>query len=144
MLKHSNLKLVIVAVIILLLNCTGKAQESIDHKFTITIIDTGIDLNNGELNKYLWTNPGETGLDKLGSDTILADPHRFYVNGITKLKPAEVICPPALRPAAIILIGMLGAEGKSILRNVYSISRGYENIVKRLNSLGAKIKILKE
>ncbi len=36
-------------------------------------------------------------LDKLGADTILADPHRFYVNGITELKPAEVICPPALR-----------------------------------------------
>jgi UDP-N-acetylglucosamine 1-carboxyvinyltransferase len=83
-------------------------------------------------------------LDKLGSDTILADPHRFYVNGKTKLKPAEVICPPALRPAAIILIGMLGAEGKSILRNVYSINRGYEDIAKRLNSLGAKIKILKD
>jgi UDP-N-acetylglucosamine 1-carboxyvinyltransferase len=83
-------------------------------------------------------------LDKLGCDTILADPHRFYVNGKTKLKPAEIICPPALRPAAIILIGMLGAEGKSILRNVYSINRGYEDISKRLNSLGAKIKILRD
>ncbi len=83
-------------------------------------------------------------LDKLGSDTILADPHRFYVNGITKLKPAEMICPPALRPAAIILIGMLGAEGKSVLRNVYNISRGYENLVKRLSLLGAKIKILRD
>jgi UDP-N-acetylglucosamine 1-carboxyvinyltransferase len=39
---------------------------------------------------------------------------------------------------------MLGAEGKSILRNVYSINRGYEDIAKRLNSLGAKIKMLKE
>ncbi len=83
-------------------------------------------------------------LDKLGSDTILADPHRFYVNGITKLKPAEIICPPALRPAAIILIGMLVAQGKSILRNVYNISRGYEDIVKRLDSLGAKIKIVRD
>mgnify|MGYP001570610362 CR=1 FL=1 len=83
-------------------------------------------------------------LDRLGADTILADPHRFYVNGRTKLKPAEIMCPPALRPAAIILIGMLGAEGKSILRNVYNINRGYEDIVKRLNSIGAKINILKD
>jgi UDP-N-acetylglucosamine 1-carboxyvinyltransferase len=83
-------------------------------------------------------------LDKLGADTILADPHRFYVNGKTELKPTEIICPPALRPAAIILIGMLGAKGKSILRNVYSINRGYEEISERLNSLGAKIKILKD
>ncbi|MGB8815731.1 MAG: UDP-N-acetylglucosamine 1-carboxyvinyltransferase [Minisyncoccia bacterium] len=83
-------------------------------------------------------------LDKLGADTILADQHRFYVNGKTELKPAEVICPPALRPAAIILIGMLSAKGKSILRNVYSINRGYEEIAKRLNSIGAKIKVFRE
>ncbi len=81
-------------------------------------------------------------LDKLGADTILADPHRFYITGPTKLKAAEVIAPPALRPAAIILIGMLGASGTSVLRNIYSINRGYEDIIKRLNDLGAKIKIL--
>ena len=83
-------------------------------------------------------------LDKLGADTLLADPHRFYVNGPTKLKATEIICPPALRPAAIILIGMLSADGTSILRNIYSINRGYEGIIKRLNSLGADIKILHE
>jgi UDP-N-acetylglucosamine 1-carboxyvinyltransferase len=83
-------------------------------------------------------------LDKLGADTILADPHRFYVNGKTDFKPAEVICPPALRPAAILLIGMLGAKGTSMLRNVYSINRGYEEIAERLNSLGARINILKD
>jgi UDP-N-acetylglucosamine 1-carboxyvinyltransferase len=83
-------------------------------------------------------------LDKLGADTILADPHRFYVNGKTELKATEIICPPALRPAAIILIAMLGSKGKSILRNVYSINRGYEEIAKRLNSIGAKIKIISD
>jgi UDP-N-acetylglucosamine 1-carboxyvinyltransferase len=83
-------------------------------------------------------------LDKLGADTILADPHRFFVNGKTELKPTEIICPPALRPAAIILIAMLSAKGKSILRNVYSINRGYEEISQRLNSLGAKVRLLNE
>ncbi len=83
-------------------------------------------------------------LDKLGADTILADPHRFYVNGKTDLKSTEIICPPALRPAAIILIGMLGAKGKSILRNVYSINRGYDDIAKRLSGLGAHIKTLRD
>ena len=83
-------------------------------------------------------------LDKLGADTLLADPHRFYVNGPTKLKAADVVCPPALRPAAIILIGMLAAEGVSVLRNVYSINRGYEDLAKRLNSLGANIVLLKD
>jgi len=81
-------------------------------------------------------------LTKLGADLILADPFRVYVNGPTKLHPAEIICPPALRPAAIILIAMMVAEGKSVLRNVYSINRGYEDLTKRLNKLGAKIKII--
>ncbi len=83
-------------------------------------------------------------IDKLGADTNLVDTHRLYITGITKLKPAEIICPPALRPAAILLVGMLGAQGKSILRNVYSINRGYEDIAERLNAIGAKIKILKD
>ncbi len=83
-------------------------------------------------------------LDKLGADTVLLDPHRILILGPSTLKPAEVICPPALRPGAIILIGMLGAHGRSILRNIYSINRGYEDIIKRLNSLGARISILRE
>ncbi len=82
-------------------------------------------------------------LNKLGANVILADPHRIYIEGPTELKAAEVICPPALRPAVIILIAMLAAKGTSILRNIYSINRGYEDLVNRLNSLGAKIKILK-
>ncbi|MEX1087103.1 MAG: UDP-N-acetylglucosamine 1-carboxyvinyltransferase, partial [Candidatus Paceibacterota bacterium] len=82
-------------------------------------------------------------LDKLGADTILGDQHRFYVTGPTKLKAQEIVCPPALRPAAIILIAMLAAEGTSTLRNIYSINRGYEDLVKRLNSLGADIHLLR-
>jgi len=81
-------------------------------------------------------------LNKLRADIILADPHRVYIEGPTALKGAEIICPPALRPAAIILIAMLAASGTSILRNVYSINRGYENLVTRLQGLGAKIEIL--
>ncbi len=82
-------------------------------------------------------------LNKLRANIILADAHRAYVEGPTELKGEEVICPPALRPAAIILIAMLAARGTSILRNVYSINRGYENLVQRLQSLGAKIEILR-
>jgi len=81
-------------------------------------------------------------LNKLGAEIILADPHRVYINGPTKLRGAEIICPPALRPAAIILIAMLAATGTSILRNVYSINRGYEDLAKRLNKLGARIKLI--
>ncbi len=80
-------------------------------------------------------------LNKLRANIILADPHRVYIDGPSELKSAEIICPPALRPAAIILIAMLAAKGTSLLRNVYSINRGYENLVNRLKQLGAKIEI---
>ncbi|MCX6787189.1 MAG: UDP-N-acetylglucosamine 1-carboxyvinyltransferase [Candidatus Kaiserbacteria bacterium] len=82
-----------------------------------------------------------TDLDRLGAITNLHDPHRISIEGPTKLKAAEVICPPALRPATIILVGMLAAKGRSTLRNVYSINRGYEDIVLRLQHLGASIEV---
>ena len=85
-----------------------------------------------------------TELDKLGADTVLADPHRIYITGPTKLRPNELVCPPALRPATILLIAMLGAKGHSVLRNIYSINRGYENLVERLSTLGADVGYLHE
>ena len=85
-----------------------------------------------------------TELDKLGAETVLADPHRIYITGPSKLRANELVCPPALRPATILLIAMLGAKGTSILRNIYSINRGYENLVERLQSLGARVSYLEE
>ena len=84
-----------------------------------------------------------TELNRLGANITLADPHRVYIQGGTPLKPAQVVCPPALRPSMVIFISMLAAPGTSILRNVYMINRGYEEIAERLNSIGADIKILK-
>jgi UDP-N-acetylglucosamine 1-carboxyvinyltransferase len=85
-----------------------------------------------------------TEMTKVGMNIELADPHRVYITGPTKFKRADVVCPPALRPASLLLIGMLAAEGQSILRNVYTINRGYEDIAERLNSLGANITVLHE
>lgn len=85
-----------------------------------------------------------TELDKLGAETALADPHRIFITGPTKFKAAELVSPPALRPATILLIAMLAAPSRSVLRNIYSINRGYEKLVERLNSLGAKVHYLEE
>lgn len=84
-----------------------------------------------------------TELNRLGASVTLADPHRVYITGGTPLTSAQVVCPPALRPSMVILISMLAAEGTSILRSVYMINRGYEDITRRLNSIGADITILK-
>lgn len=79
-------------------------------------------------------------LNRLGAKITLLDPHRVYVEGPSKLIGTEMMCPPALRPAVIILVAMLAAEGKSVLRDVYSINRGYENLEERLKKIGAVIK----
>ncbi len=96
------------------------------------------------IHDWMWENRAIyfTELNRLGAQVNLADPHRVFVNGPTNFKPAQVVCPPALRPAMIILIAMLAADGTSVLRNVYSINRGYEEIANRLNAIGADIKIL--
>jgi len=83
-----------------------------------------------------------TEMKKLGVNVTLADPHRAYIDGPTKWNKADIVCPPALRPAVLLLIGMLAAPGLSMLRNVYSINRGYEDLAERLNSLGAHISIV--
>jgi UDP-N-acetylglucosamine 1-carboxyvinyltransferase len=82
-----------------------------------------------------------TEMTKVGMQVELADPHRLFVIGPTKFTRADVVCPPALRPASLLLIGMLAAPGISTLRNVYTINRGYEDIAERLNSLGAHIQV---
>lgn len=85
-----------------------------------------------------------TELSKLNANIELVDPHRVYITGPTKWKPADIMTPPALRPSVVILLAMLAAPGRSILRDVYSINRGYEDFAARLNTLGADIETLRE
>lgn len=85
-----------------------------------------------------------TELSKLNAQIELVDPHRVYITGPTKWKPADIVAPPALRPSVVVLLAMLAAPGVSILRDVYSINRGYEELAQRLNSLGAEIEVIIE
>jgi len=85
-----------------------------------------------------------TELSKLNATIELLDPHRVYIVGPTKWKPADIVAPPALRPSVVILLAMLAAPGQSVLRDVYSINRGYEELAERLNSLGAHIETIRE
>ena len=80
-----------------------------------------------------------TELSNLNVKVELLDAHRLYVEGPTNWRPAELVAPQALRPAVVVLIGMLAAPGTSILRNVYSINRGYQDFAVRLRHLGADI-----
>ncbi len=83
-------------------------------------------------------------VDKLidmGARIILCDPHRATVIGIDKEYPLRgtVMTSPDIRAGVALLIAALSAEGVSTIHNIEQIDRGYENIDKRLNALGAEI-----
>jgi len=77
-------------------------------------------------------------LVKMGANIIMCDPYRVIVNGPTPLRGSKLESPDLRAGMALVLAGLV-AEGKTTIGNVYQIERGYENIVERLKSLGAKI-----
>ncbi len=85
-----------------------------------------------------------TELTKLGASVKLLDPHRVMIEGPTRWSGTEIVCPPALRPAVVILLAMLASRGTSVLRSVYVINRGYEDLATRLNALGASIETFRD
>jgi UDP-N-acetylglucosamine 1-carboxyvinyltransferase len=83
-------------------------------------------------------------VDKLidmGAQIILCDPHRATVIGQDKLIKLKgtVMSSPDIRAGVALLIAALSAEGKSVIHNIEQIDRGYQNIDRRLNALGANI-----
>lgn len=98
---------------------------------------------NGKTLIHDWVYDGRAQyyleMNHLGANIELLDLHRAVVTGPTRFTPAHIEAPPALRPATLILIGMIAAEGESMLYNVYPINRGYENLHERLNTIGANV-----
>jgi len=82
------------------------------------------------------------GLTKMGADVFFSDPHRATINGITKLYGAD-LGSFDLRGGAALIVAALIAEGKTTIKNVYQIDRGYEKIEERLIKLGADVKRVK-
>ncbi len=83
-------------------------------------------------------------VDKLidmGAQIILCDPHRATVIGLGNQLHlrASVMSSPDIRAGIALLIAALAAEGTSTIHNIDQIDRGYQEIDKRLNALGAKI-----
>lgn len=76
-------------------------------------------------------------LNKMGAD-ITIEGDTAIINGPTKLEGAEVEATD-LRAGACLVIAGLIADGKTIIKNVEHVLRGYEKIVEKLTNLGAKI-----
>lgn len=77
-------------------------------------------------------------LESMGARIILCDPHRCLVQGPNRLQ-CEQLESPDIRAGMSLLLAALCAEGKSTIRNIGQIERGYEKIEEKLRSLGAKI-----
>ena len=88
-------------------------------------------------------------VDKLidmGAQIILCDPHRATVIGHNHEHPlrAANMTSPDIRAGVALLIAAMSAEGTSTIQNIEQIDRGYRDIDKRLNDLGARITRLDE
>jgi UDP-N-acetylglucosamine 1-carboxyvinyltransferase len=83
-------------------------------------------------------------VDKLidmGAQIILCDPHRATVIGIDRSHHLRgtTMTSPDIRAGVALLIAALSASGASVIHNIEQIDRGYQEIDKRLNAIGAKI-----
>jgi UDP-N-acetylglucosamine 1-carboxyvinyltransferase len=79
----------------------------------------------------------------MGARIILCDPYRCLIQGPTPLY-GEQLESPDIRAGMALLLAALAAEGKSIVRNVGQIDRGYEDVDSKLRLLGAKVERVSE
>jgi UDP-N-acetylglucosamine 1-carboxyvinyltransferase len=79
----------------------------------------------------------------MGAHIVLCDPHRCIVQGPTNLY-GENMESPDIRAGMSLVLAALAAQGKSVIRNVGQVDRGYERIDEKLRALGARIERIHE
>jgi UDP-N-acetylglucosamine 1-carboxyvinyltransferase len=79
----------------------------------------------------------------MGAKIILCDPYRCLVQGPNQLY-GENLESPDIRAGMSMLLAALAAKGKSTIRNIGQIERGYENVDGKLRALGASIERVSE
>jgi UDP-N-acetylglucosamine 1-carboxyvinyltransferase len=75
----------------------------------------------------------------MGARIVLCDPHRALVIGPSRLHGATIVSPD-IRAGMALIAAALAAHGRSVIRNVQQVDRGYERVDERLQSLGARIR----
>ena len=77
-------------------------------------------------------------LISMGARITLCDPHRAVVSGPSPRRGEQLVSPD-VRAGMAMVIAALAAHGESRISNVYQVERGYENLVEKLQSIGAHI-----
>ncbi len=78
-------------------------------------------------------------LMRMGANIVLCDPHRIVVTGASQLFSMHMSSPDVRAGMALVMAALV-AKGTSEINNIYQIERGYNNIDKKLEALGARIK----
>ncbi len=81
-------------------------------------------------------------LRKMGADIEIVDPHRAFVFGKTSLQGVTIESWDIRAGASLVVAGLM-AEGRTIIKNIGQIDRGYEKIEERLQGIGADIRRVK-
>jgi UDP-N-acetylglucosamine 1-carboxyvinyltransferase len=74
----------------------------------------------------------------MGARIVLSDPHRALVIGPSRLHGATIVSPD-IRAGMALIAAALAASGRSVIRNIQQVDRGYERVDQRLRSLGARL-----
>ncbi len=77
-------------------------------------------------------------LRRMGAQVAISDPHHATINGPSPLHGAEVEIGD-LRAGASMILAALAAEGTSTIHGAHHVHRGYENIGRKFQELGARI-----
>jgi UDP-N-acetylglucosamine 1-carboxyvinyltransferase len=76
----------------------------------------------------------------MGARVVLCDPHRALVHGPARLRGEPQGLPsPDIRAGIALVIAALCAEGRTVIRSVDQIDRGYEDLDAKLQALGARV-----
>ena len=81
-------------------------------------------------------------LNEMGAD-IVVDGRKIYIKGPKQLSGKEVIATD-LRAGACLVLAGLKAKGLTVIKEVDHILRGYENIIQKLQKVGADINLVDE
>ena len=113
----------------------------------ISIVITIATQSEGTVMFHDWMYSGRMYFtDKLvsmGAKIILCDPYRCIVQGPSPLF-GEKVDSPDIRAGMALLLAALAADGKSTIRNISQIDRGYADVEAKFKALGAKIERVKE
>lgn len=82
-------------------------------------------------------------LIKMGADVRVTGRLHAFVHGPSRLRGTDVEIPD-IRSGAALVIAALCAEGDSVLHNAWHVERGYEDMVGKLRSVGARIEAVND